>query len=207
MGVTVVEHPLAARHLAMLRDTRTSPRAFRETMADVAAMLLYEALRDMAVQPREVHTPLDVTTGVRLEHEVVLIAILRAGLGMLQGALRTVPEARVGHIGLQRDEQALTPRGYYENLPAATAGGEVIVVDPMLATGGSAIHALTRVREERPQQLRFVCLVAAPEGLNALQEAHPDVPITCAAIDERLDERGYIRPGLGDAGDRMFGTE
>jgi uracil phosphoribosyltransferase len=207
MGVTIVEHPLAARHLAVLRDQATAPRAFRETMADVTGMLLYEALRDMEVEERRVLTPLEETSGARLSHHVVLIAILRAGLGMLAGALRVVPEASVGHIGLQRDEQALTPRGYYENLPPATAGGEVIVVDPMLATGGSAIHALTRVREESPQQLRFVCLVAAPEGIAALAAAHPDVPITCAAIDDRLDERGFIRPGLGDAGDRMFGTE
>jgi uracil phosphoribosyltransferase len=137
----------------------------------------------------------------------VVIAILRAGLGMVEGALRLVPEARVGHLGLYRDETALTPVHYYESLPDGIPGAEVVVMDPMLATGGSAVHALERLKRAGAQRLRFVCLLAAPEGIAAVEAAHPEVPITCAVVDRELDGQGYIRPGLGDAGDRIFGTE
>jgi uracil phosphoribosyltransferase len=144
---------------------------------------------------------------MRLADEIVVVAILRAGLGMTDGALRLIPEARVGHLGLYRDEESLQPVGYYESIPSHTAEAEIVVADPMLATGGSAVNAFQRLKRDVTGRLRFVCLVAAPEGLEAMKEAHPDVPIWCAAIDRQLDERGYIRPGLGDAGDRIFGTE
>ncbi len=204
--LTVVEHPLAARHLAVLRDRDTPSPTFRATLQDVSVLLLYEALRDLAVVETTVTTPLEEAPARRLAGDIVVVAIMRAGLGMVDGALRVVPEARVGHLGVYRDEEALKPVNYYESLPPRLGGSELIVVDPMLATGGSAVHALDVVKASEPAGLRFVCLVAAPEGLGALAERHPEVPVTCAAIDARLDERGYIRPGLGDAGDRLFGT-
>jgi uracil phosphoribosyltransferase len=170
-------------------------------------LLLYEALRDLRVREDQIETPLETTGGMRLADEIVVVAILRAGLGMTDGALRLIPEARVGHLGLYRDEESLQPVGYYESIPSHTAEAEIVVADPMLATGGSAVNAFQRLKRDVTGRLRFVCLVAAPEGLEAMKEAHPDVPIWCAAIDRQLDERGYIRPGLGDAGDRIFGTE
>jgi uracil phosphoribosyltransferase len=206
-GVTVVDHPLVARHLSVLRDRATRSSDFRRRLSDISMLLLFEALRDLRVREDRIDTPLETTGGMRLADEIVVIAILRAGLGMTDGALRLIPEARVGHLGLYRDEESLQPVGYYESVPHHTAEAEVVVVDPMLATGGSAVSALARVKRDTSGRLRFVCLVAAHEGLAAMQEAHPDVPIWCAAIDRQLDERGYIRPGLGDAGDRIFGTE
>jgi uracil phosphoribosyltransferase len=207
MSVTIVEHPLVARHLTVLRDHRTRSPVFRETLVDVGSMLLYEALRDLRIGDVPVTTPLEETAGARLADEIVVIAILRAGLGMVEGALRLVPEARVGHLGLYRDETELTPVHYYESLPDGIPGAEVVVMDPMLATGGSAVHALERLKRAGAQRLRFVCLLAAPEGIAAVEAAHPEVPITCAVVDRELDGRGFIRPGLGDAGDRIFGTE
>jgi uracil phosphoribosyltransferase len=206
-GVTVVDHPLVARHLSVLRDRATPSSDFRRRLSDISMLLLFEALRDLRVREDQLETPLETTGGMRLADEIVVIAILRAGLGMTDGALRLIPEARVGHLGLYRDEESLQPVGYYESIPRHAADAEVVVVDPMLATGGSAVNALTRVKQDTSCRLRFVCLVAAPEGLAAMQAAHPDVPIWCAAVDRQLDERGYIRPGLGDAGDRVFGTE
>jgi uracil phosphoribosyltransferase len=205
-GVTVVDHPLVARHLSVLRDRATPSSDFRRRMSDVSMLLLYEALRDLRVREDEIDTPLETTGGMRLADDIVVIAILRAGLGMTDGALRLIPEARVGHLGIYRDEEALQPVGYYESIPKLE-GGEIVVTDPMLATGGSAVHALDRLKRDFGGRLRFVCLVAAPEGLKAVRDAHPEVPIWCAAIDRELDQRGYIRPGLGDAGDRIFGTE
>ena len=206
-GVTVVEHPLVARHLSVLRDRATPSSDFRRRLSDISMLLLYEALRDLRVREDAIKTPLETTAGMRLADEIVVIAILRAGLGMTDGALRLIPEARVGHLGLYRDEESLQPVGYYESIPQHAADAEIVVADPMLATGGSAVHALARVKRDVGGRLRFVCLVAAPEGLAAMRESHPDVPIFCAAVDRELDERGYIRPGLGDDGDRIFGTE
>jgi uracil phosphoribosyltransferase len=206
-GVTVVEHPLVARHLSVLRDRATPSSDFRRRLSDISMLLLYEALRDLRVREDAIETPLETTGGMRLADEIVVIAILRAGLGMTDGALRLIPEARVGHLGLYRDEESLQPVGYYESIPRHGDDAEIVVVDPMLATGGSAVNALTRVKRDTGGRLRLVCLVAAPEGLAALREEHPDVPVFCAAVDRQLDERGYIRPGLGDAGDRIFGTE
>jgi uracil phosphoribosyltransferase len=204
--LTVVEHPLVSRHLAVLRDAATPSPTFRATLSDISMLLLYEALRDLRVDACTVETPLETAPGRRLADDIVVIAIMRAGLGMVDGALRLVPEASVGHLGIYRDDEALVPVGYYQSLPPRLDGAEVVLVDPMLATGGSAIHALDVVRRQRVERVRFVCVVAAPEGLRALAGAHPDVPVFCAAMDRRLDERGYIRPGLGDAGDRLFGT-
>ena len=206
-GVTVVDHPLVARHLSVLRDRATPSSDFRRRLSDISMLLLYEALRDLRVREDAIETPLETTGGMRLADEIVIIAILRAGLGMTDGALRLIPEARVGHLGLYRDEESLQPVGYYESVPRHATDAEVIVVDPMLATGGSAVSALDRLKKDGVGRLRFVCLVAAPDGIAAVRERHPEVPIFCAAVDRELDERGYIRPGLGDAGDRIFGTD
>jgi uracil phosphoribosyltransferase len=206
-GVTTVDHPLVARHLSVLRDRATPSSDFRRRLSDISMLLLFEALRDLRVREDRIDTPLEQTGGMRLADEIVVIAILRAGLGMTDGALRLIPEARVGHLGLYRDEESLQPVGYYESIPNHAGDAEVVVVDPMLATGGSAVAAFDRLKRDVNGRMRFVCLVAAPEGLQAMQEAHPEIPIWCAAVDRQLDERGYIRPGLGDAGDRIFGTE
>jgi uracil phosphoribosyltransferase len=204
--LTVVDHPLAARHLAVLRDKATSSQTFRAVLSDVSMLLLYEGLRDLRVQETTVETPLQEAPARRLADDIVVVAIMRAGLGMVDGALRLVPEARVGHLGVYRDEESLQAVNYYESLPPGLGGSDVVIADPMLATGGSAVHALDVVKAQSPARVRFVCLVAAPEGLKALADHHPEVPVTTASVDDRLDERGYIRPGLGDAGDRLYGT-
>jgi uracil phosphoribosyltransferase len=206
-GVTVVDHVLLRRLLTILRNKDTPHRVFRETMTDAALILGYEAMRGLRGADVEIETPLERTPGVRLADEVFVVAILRAGLGLVDGFLRLVPEARVGHLGMYRDEEALRPVGYYENIPSGVENAEVYVVDPMLATGGSGVQAIARLKRAGAQRVHFVCLVAAPEGCRALREAHPDVEITTAALDRQLDETGYIRPGLGDAGDRIFGTD
>jgi uracil phosphoribosyltransferase len=206
-GVTVVDHVLLRRLLSILRNRDTPHRVFRETMTDAALILAYEAMRGLHADEIELQTPLETAAGVRLADEVFVVAILRAGLGLVDGFLRLVPDARVGHLGMYRDEEALRPVGYYENIPAGVQHAMVFVVDPMLATGGSGVQAIGRLKREGAQRLHFVCLVAAPEGVRAMRSAHPDVPITTAAIDRELDGKGYIRPGLGDAGDRIFGTD
>lgn len=207
MGVKVVDHPLLQRLLSILRDRDTSHVVFRETLDTAALILAYEATRGLRVRSEEIATPLEATEGTKLADEVVLAAILRAGLGMVAGFLALVPEARVGHLGMYRDEREHRPVGYYENIPAGVAEAEVFVVDPMLATGGSAVNAIGRLKREGARRITFVCLVAAPEGVAALQAAHPEVPIFTAALDRELDENAFIRPGLGDAGDRIFGTD
>ncbi|HSD81275.1 MAG TPA: uracil phosphoribosyltransferase [Solirubrobacteraceae bacterium] len=203
----VVDHPLLSRHLAVLRAASTTREAFRRALGEAAAVLAYEATRDLAVQPVAISTPLEETRGATPALPVAVVAILRAGLGMVDGFLRHVPEADIGHLGMYRDEESLEPVPYYESLPASLPAASVFVVDPMLATGGSAAAAITRLREVGAARLHLVALVAAPEGVAAVRGAHPGVPITVAALDRGLDERGYIRPGLGDAGDRLFGTE
>src|SRR4051794_488910 len=205
-GLRVVDHPVLARAVTELRDASTSRRAFRIAMADVATALAYEALRDVPTREVTVQTPLEEASGSR-PGPVTVIAILRAGLGMVDGFLRLVPNAAVGPLGMRRNEETLQPEDYYESLPEGVADSTVFVVDPMLATGGSAVAALTRLRAAGATDLRLVCLVAAPEGVSAVRAGFPDVPILAAALDRGLDERGYIRPGLGDAGDRLFGTE
>ena len=206
-GVTVVDHVLLRRLVSILRDRGTPHGVFRQTLDDAAMILAYEAMRGLRHEDYEVQTPLEGASGTRLTDEVVLVAILRAGLGLVDGFLRLVPDARVGHLGMYRDEEALRPVGYYENIPSGVAEAEVFVVDPMLATGGSSVQAIARLKRAGAQRVAFVCLVAAPEGVKALQAAHPEVPILTAALDRELDDNGYIRPGLGDAGDRIFGTD
>jgi len=206
-GVHVVEHPVLGQAMTVLRAVETSRAAFRTALADAAAVLAYEALRGVAVEDAPVTTPLESTTGCRLSKSVIVVAILRAGLGMVDGFLRLVPDAAVGHLGMRRNEETLRPESYYESIPAGLPDATVFVTDPMLATGGSAVAALARLREAGASDLRLVCLLAAPEGVAAVNSAAPDVPIIAGALDRGLDERGYIRPGLGDAGDRLFGTE
>ena len=205
-SVTVVDHPLVARHLSVLRDRATPSSDFRRRLSDISMLLLYEALRDLRVREDSIETPLETTGGMRLADEIVVVAILRAGLGMTDGALRLIPEARVGHLGLYRDEESLQPVGYYESIPRHAEDAEIVVADPMLATGGSAVKACTALKEAGAARIRFLALVAAPEGVRCLHDAHPDVPVFVAALDRELDQYAYILPGLGDAGDRLFGT-
>ncbi len=204
--LTVVDHPLLKRALTALRDQNTTYGAFRQVLSDVSSILAYEALRTLPVRETRVATPMEETTGYELAREVVVIPVLRAGLGLVDGFVRFVPEARVGHLGMYRDEQSHEPVDYYSNVPPQVTSARVFVVDPMLATGGSASGAINHLKSRGARDLTFVCLVAAPEGVARLAEYHPDVPIVTAALDRELDENAYIRPGLGDAGDRIFGT-
>jgi uracil phosphoribosyltransferase len=206
-GVSVVDHPLLARSLSVMRSADTPRAAFRGAMAEAAGILAYEALRDLPVTTVPVRTPLEATTAVIPARPVAIIAILRAGLGMVDGFLRLVPDAAVGHLGMRRNEETLVPEDYYESLPESIPDSTAFLVDPMLATGGSAVAALRRLRRAGARDLRLVCVVAAPEGVAAVRAVEPDIPITAAALDRGLDERGFIRPGLGDAGDRIFGTD
>jgi uracil phosphoribosyltransferase len=205
-GLRVVDHPVLARAVTELRSADTSRAAFRAALAEAAEMLAYEALRDIPTTEVEVTTPLEATTG-SVPAPIVVIAVLRAGLGMVDAFLRLMPDAAVGHLGMRRNEETLEPEDYYESLPEGIDSSTVFVVDPMLATGGSSSAALRRLRAAGAKDLRLVCLVAAPEGVRAVHAIEPGVPIVCATLDRGLDERGYIRPGLGDAGDRLFGTE
>jgi len=205
-NVTIIDHPLLKRDLTRLRRDKTPHGVFRDTLSDAAAILGYEALRDLALREHPIETPLEATTGYAIADEVVVVPILRAGLGMVDGVVRFVPEARVGHLGMQRDEETKQPVDYYSSIPGGVASARVIIVDPMLATGGSAISAIEHLKSHGAQRFTFVCLVAAPEGIEALSEAHPEVHIITAAIDRELDAHAFIRPGLGDAGDRIFGT-
>lgn len=205
MSVTVVDHPLAAHLLTVLRDEATPPPSFREHARRLAAILALEALRDLSVHPVTVATPLATATGSVVDH-VVAVPILRAGLGMLAAVTELFPDVSVGYLGFERDEASLQPQSYYRKFPRLD-GRHVMVLDPMLATGGSGTAACTAIRAAgTPASLRFVCVVAAPEGIERLCADHPDVPIFTAAVDERLNDRGYILPGLGDFGDRLFGT-
>jgi uracil phosphoribosyltransferase len=206
-GVTVVDHVLLRRLVSILRDRETPHGGFRQTLDDAGMILAYEAMRGLRPDEIEVQTPLEPAAGTKLADQVVIVAILRAGLGLVDGFLRLVPDARVGHLGMYRDEEALRPVGYYENVPPGIEDAEVFVVDPMLATGGSATQAIARLKRAGARRVTFVCLVAAPEGVQALRTVHPEVPIITAALDRELDSNGYIRPGLGDAGDRIFGTD
>ena len=202
----VVEHAVLADRLTVLRDRSTSHGAFRQALFEAAAILAVEAARELPVEDVDIETPLEATCGVRLRDEVAVVPVLRAGLGMVEGFLRLLPNARVGHIGIYRDEQAHEPVDYYERLPPGLTESRVFLLDPMLATGGSAVAALSHLKRAGAMRLELVCLVAAPQGLAAVEAEHPEVPIWTAAVDRELDENAYIRPGLGDAGDRVFGT-
>lgn len=205
-NLTVIDHPLLRRDLTVLRRRETPHGAFREKVSDAAAILAYEAMREIEMEEVRIDTPLETATGYQVADRVVVVPILRAGLGLMGGFLRYVPEAHVGHLGMQRDEETHEPEGYYAKLPDGLDRARVFVVDPMLATGGSATHAIDALKEQGARRLTFACLVAAPEGVRALEEAHPDVPVVAAALDRELDENAFIRPGLGDAGDRIYGT-
>jgi len=204
--VTVVQHAVLADRLTVLRDRDTEFPTFRHALFECSAILAVEATRDLRVSDAEVETPLEPTHGARLSGQVVVVPVLRAGLGMVDGFLRLLPDARVGHLGMARDESAHKPVDYYSRLPPGMAESHVFLLDPMLATGGSAINALQHLKDAGAGHLELVCLVSAPEGIRAVGEAHPDVKIWTAAVDRGLDENAYIRPGLGDAGDRVFGT-
>jgi uracil phosphoribosyltransferase len=204
--LVVVDHPVLADRLTVMRDRDTGHADFRQALFEASAILAVEAARDLPVTAVDIQTPLEPTQGSRLPSEITIVPVLRAGLGMVDGFLRLLPGARVGHVGVYRDEQEHTPVDYYQRLPPGLSDSHVFVVDPMLATGGSAVHALDNLKAAGARSLSLVCLVVAPEGLAAVEEHHPEVPIWAAAVDRELDENAYIRPGLGDAGDRVFGT-
>ncbi len=205
-GVTVITHPLVQHNLTRLRDKRTRPQEFRRVLGEVASLMIYEATRSFAVQRVPVATPLEPARGLRLEREVVLVPVLRAGLGMLDSILQLIPNALVGFIGLKREETTLRALFYHKSLPKDLRRYEVILIDPMLATGGSAVAAMDLLAEHQVRRVRLVNLVAAPEGIRHVRAYYPDLPIFTAAIDRRLNGQGYILPGLGDAGDRLFGV-
>ena len=206
--VTITNHPLIQHKLTIMRNKETASKEFRQLVGEIAMLMCYEATRDLSLRPIKVETPLVTAEFNTLAgKKLAFIPILRAGLGMVDGVLQLVPSARVGHIGLYRDPETLKPVEYYCKLPSDINEREVIVLDPMLATGGSAIDAISLIKQRSPKSIKFMGIIAAPEGLAALQEAHPDVDIFCAALDEKLNDHGYIVPGLGDAGDRIFGTK
>jgi uracil phosphoribosyltransferase len=200
------KHPLVAHKLSRLRDVHTDPKRFRALVKEIAALLVYEATADLALMPREVETPLARMTGSELKEKIGLVPILRAGLGMVEGVWELMPGAEVWHIGLYRDERTLNPVEYYNKLPVEPTVSVCLILDPMLATGGSATATVEVLKRWGVKKIKFVGLIGAPEGIARMQQEHPDVPIYLAAIDERLNEKGYITPGLGDAGDRQFGT-
>ena len=202
----VVEHAVLADRLSVLRDRNTTHGAFRQAMYEASAIMAVEVARELPGKQVEIQTPLEPTTGLRLRDEVAVVPVLRAGLGMVEGFLRLLPDARVGHVGIYRDEEDHVPIDYYERLPPGLPSACVYLLDPMLATGGSAVTALNHLKRAGAGRLELVCLVAAPRGIEAVQDEHPEVPIWTAAVDRELDENAYIRPGLGDAGDRVFGT-
>jgi len=206
--VHVITHPLVQHKLTLLRQKDISTQSFRALVAEISMLLAYEVTRELPTTELEIETPLAKTRGAILEgKKIVLIPILRSGLGIVDGMLRILPSARVGHIGIYRDPQTLGAIEYYSRMPGETAGRDVIIAAPLLATGNSASAAVDRVKSAQPRSIKLACLVAAPEGLANFHDSHPEVPVYTAAIDERLDEHGYIIPGIGDAGDRMFGTK
>lgn len=203
----VIDHPLIQHKLTIIRDKNTGTKYFREVVNEIARLLAYEVSREMPLEDIEIETPLTKTTQKQLAgKKVVIVPILRAGLGMVDGMLDLIPAARVGHIGMYRDEETMEPVEYFVKMPAGIEDRQLLVVDPMLATGGSAVAAIDALKKRGATNIKFVCLVAAPEGVKVLQEAHPDVDIFAASLDEKLNDKGYILPGLGDAGDRLFGT-
>ncbi len=206
--LVVVDHPLLQHKISLLRDKRTGQKEFRELVAEIAMLMAYEVTRDLPLKEVEVETPICVAkTKVISGKKLGLVPILRAGLGMVEGILRLVPAAPVGHVGLYRDPKTLAPVEYYCKLPTDAQERDIIVLDPMLATGGSAVAAVTLLKQKGVQNIKLVCLIAAPEGIAAVQKAHPDIDLFVASVDEKLDYKGYIVPGLGDAGDRLFGTK
>ncbi len=207
-NVHLIDHPLVQHKLTLMRRKEASTNSFRRMLGELSTLMAYELTRDFPLQDIEIETPLETRTSKVIDgKKLVLVSILRAGNGILEGMLNVVPGARVGHIGLYRDPKTLTAVEYYFKMPSEMQDRDIIVVDPMLATGNSAVAAVERLKELSPKSIKFVCLLAAPEGVATLQAAHPDVPIYTAAIDRELNDHGYILPGLGDAGDRIFGTK
>lgn len=206
--VHIMDHPLIQHKLSLLRDKTTGSKEFRELTSEVAMLMCYEATRDLPLKEIEVETPVATAkTKVIAGRKLAFVPILRAGIGMVDGVTTLMPAAKVGHIGLYRDPETLTPKEYYSKLPSDINEREVIVLDPMLATGGTAIAAISIIKKHNPKCIKFMCIIASPEGMKALEEAYADVQIYCAAMDKGLNEHGYIVPGLGDAGDRVFGTK
>ena len=204
----IMDHPLIQHKISLLRDKNTGSKEFRELISEIAMLLCYEATRDLPLKEVEIETPVAIAkTKVISGRKMAFVPILRAGLGMVEGMLALVPAAKVGHIGLYRDPETFVPHEYYCKLPTDIVSREVYVLDPMLATGGSAVDAIQMLKDKGVKHMKFLCVIAAPEGLKALTEAHPDVQIYCANLDEKLNEHKYIVPGLGDAGDRIFGTK
>ena len=207
-NVTVIDHPLVQHKLSYLRDTKTGSKEFRELVSELAMLLTYEATRDLPLEETTVHTPVaDAKCYVLAGKKLGIVPILRAGLGMVEGMMSLVPAAKVGHIGMYRDPDTLQPVVYYCKLPADTSERDMLIVDPMLATGGSAVEGINVVKRAGCKNIKLVCLIAAPEGIQVVQKAHPDVDIFVASVDQCLNDHGYIVPGLGDAGDRLFGTK
>lgn len=207
MEPIVLKHPLIEHKLAILRDKKTGTKEFRELISEITVFLCYEAMKDVKLEEVEVETPIGKTKGRKMnEKSFCFVPILRAGTGMIDGIVKMIPNAKIGHIGLYRNEETLKPVRYYYKMPKGIENKRAFIIDPMLATGGSGIDAITLLKEDGVKDIRFLCIIAAPEGLKAMQEAHPDVQIYCAAVDEKLNDIGYIVPGLGDAGDRIFGT-
>lgn len=204
--VHVIAHPLVQRKLALARDKSAPSEVFRRLLGQIAMLMAYEITRQYPVDPVRVHTPLAIADGVELRRGITLVPILRAGLAMADGILELIPQARVGHLGIYRNEATLQPVVYYNKLPSAIAETDVIVIDPMLATGGSCVSTINAVKQVGAKTIKLLCLVSAPEGIRCLTQAHPDVAVYTAAVDLNLNAEGYIVPGLGDAGDRVFGT-
>jgi uracil phosphoribosyltransferase len=206
-NLRIFEHPLIQLKLTRARDRNTPPMEFRRLLNEIAGLMTFEVSRRFPTRTVKVNTPLEETAGHALAKPVTLVPILRAGIGMTDGILSVMPEARVGHMGIYRDELSLRPVAYYAKFPADIADGPVLLIDPMLATGGSACHAASVLKERGCRDVSLICLVSAPEGVQRMLEEHPDVTVYAAALDRQLDDRGYILPGLGDAGDRIFGTQ
>ncbi len=208
MGFIELNHPLISHKLTILRNKETGTKEFREIIGEISSVLCYEAMKDAKLQDIEIETPICRTTGKMLdEDKYAFVPILRAGTGMLDGLIQTMPNAKIGHIGMYRNEETLKPVKYFYKTPSDIQNREVIILDPMLATGGSGIDAITMIKESGAKKIKFLCIIAAPEGIEKMKKIHPDVDIYCATIDEKLNEKGYIVPGLGDAGDRIFGTK
>jgi len=202
----VSAHPLIQQKLTRARDKQTNRESFRDLLAEIAALMVFEMTRDFPVTTVKVQTPLEEAAGAVLAADICVVPVLRAGLGMADGILHLIPQARVGHLGVYRNEKTLQPVAYFNKLPADIAKTRVIIVDPMLATGGSAVHAVNIIKQTGAREIQLLCLLAAPEGIRRMAADHPDVAIYTAAVDRELDHRGYILPGLGDAGDRLYGT-
>lgn len=205
-NLTLVDHPVVARDLTILRNKDTSTAIFRAALSRIAIILAYQSLKGLPLQKVEVETPIQKTEGFKLDTEIVVVSILRAGLGLVDSVTQFIPEAKIGHLGMYRDEITHQPVDYYSNIPKNIGNYHVLLVDPMLATGGSATDSISFLKSKGARNIRFMCLISAPEGIRRLQTAHPDISIITAAVDERLNEDAFIVPGLGDAGDRIFGT-